>query len=82
MAQEHFPVQDDEPDDRLKAFEKRQQLFISQRLENHSKTTQNYIGEVERRLRTDINKVLDASATAHKEIIERLERLENPPDTG
>lgn len=35
---------------------------------------------VENRLTGEIRKVLAASAEAHEEIIERLERLENNPD--
>ena len=38
------------------------------------------VAGVEERLTGEIRKVLAASAKAHKEIIERLERLENNPE--
>lgn len=38
------------------------------------------IAGVEERLTGEIRKVLAASASAHEDIIERLERLENSPD--
>ncbi len=64
-------------DERLSAFEKRQQLFISQRLEYHSKASNKKIEDVRIELKKDIAGVREASETAHKEIIERLERIES-----
>ena len=64
-------------DERLSVFEKRQQLFISQRLEYHSNATKKRIEDVRDELKEDIVGVLAASAKAHKEIISRLDRIEN-----
>lgn len=81
LSRRDFNAFEKRQDQRLDAFEKRQQRFISQRLETHSISTAKKIDEAISGLRTelkdDIKEVLAASATAHKEIIERLERLEN-----
>ena len=63
-------------DERLSAFENRQKLFISQRLEHHSSATKKQIENVREELKNDITGVRAASETAHKEIIKRLERIE------
>ena len=65
------------PDDRLEAFEKRQQLFISQHLEYHSKATNSKIDGVRDELKDDIAGVRKASETAHESILERLRRIES-----
>lgn len=64
-------------DERLEAFEKRQQLFISQRLEHHSNSTNKKIEGVRDELKKDIAGVRVASETAHASILERLERIES-----
>lgn len=64
-------------DDRLEAFEKRQQLFISQRLEYHSNASNKKIEDVRDELKNDIAGVREASETAHASILERLERIES-----
>lgn len=68
--------------------------YIDEQIENHNSANQKEfrtlrdgqlklevdIAGVEDRLTGEIRKVLAASAEAHKEIIERLERLENSKD--
>lgn len=69
----------------LQDFENRQRLFISQRLEKHSKDISEYVdkkvNESERRIISYVDQksaeVLNASAEAHKEILARLERIES-----
>jgi hypothetical protein len=48
-----------------------------QRLEYHAKDTDKKIEEVRDELKQDIAGLRAASETAHKEIIERLERMES-----
>ena len=74
-------------DKRLEAFEKRQKLFISQRLEYHSNATNKKIESLDTKiddvgdeLKEDISGVRAASETAHQEIIARLERIESRLD--
>ncbi len=71
-------------DKQLSEFEKRQQLFISQRLEYHSNATNKNLGSLDNKidgvhheLKQDIAGVREASETAHKEIIARLEQIES-----
>lgn len=64
-------------DERLREFEKRQQLFISQRLEYHSTSTDKKIEDVRDELKKDIAGVRIASETAHTEILKRLEQIES-----
>lgn len=77
-------MDDSKLDERLEAFEKRQQLFLSQRLEYHSNATNKNIEDLDRKidsvrseLKEDIVSVRAASETAHDEIIARLERIES-----
>ena len=70
-------MDDPKLDERLNAFENRQQLFISQRLEYHSNATSKKIENVRDELQEDVAGVRSASEKAHKEIIARLERIES-----
>ena len=75
----------------IQDFENRQRLFVSQRLESSSKMVMEYVkdeldglraelkedmSELRTESKGDIAGVLAASAKAHTEIINRLERLE------
>ena len=58
-------------------YQDRQFRYISQRLEQHSESNDRKLDSVRTELKQDIAGVRAASESAHKEIISRLERLEN-----